>query len=523
METNERLEAVILARVSSREQEVEGYSLPAQKKLQIDYCERKGLAVRKVFTISESAAKKNQRVVFNQMMDYINQNKVKVLVCEKVDRLTRNFKDAVMIDEWLEEDELRQVHLVKDSLVLHKNSRSQEKLNWGMRVIIAKNYIDNLKEEVLKGMNEKLANGWLPGTPPVGYKTTGESGKKIHIVDTASAPLARQMFELYATGEYSVLTLSKKMAELGLVTSNGRPLVSSHLHKLLRHQFYIGMIPWKGVIYEGAHEALISHELFDRVQVLLDGRRLKGPKFQKHNQLFKGLLRCEECSGMITWETHKDRWYGRCKGYRGCGKKRYARQDEVETQLTAAFDKLVAPSPAIIEWVTDALKAKHAEDMGVHDTSVKLLKSKHEDLKRRLDILYDDRLDGRISGERYDAKEKEITAQQKELMQKLDNTDTTYSRRLHKGLDILEASQTAAELYKKKSPGERQALLADLFTDLTLNGKTLKYEYTPLAAAISDKAEKTRLLSKMSELQENGSAEAKTCLEEQQQLIWLGR
>ena len=77
------------------------------------------------------------------MMNYVKVNTIKIIICEKVDRLTRNFKDAVIIDEWLEKDEERQVHLVKDSLILHKNSRSQEKLNWGIRILFAKNYIDN--------------------------------------------------------------------------------------------------------------------------------------------------------------------------------------------------------------------------------------------------------------------------------------------------------------------------------------------------------------------------------------------
>ena len=148
---------VIFARVSSREQEETGYSLPAQEKLLKQYTERKGFKIDKIFSISESASGKRQREIFNEMLDYAKRNRLKIIVCEKVDRLTRNFKDAVMIDEWLEKDDERQVHLVKDTLVLHRNSRSQEKLNWGIRILFAKNYIDNLSEEVKKGQKEKIA------------------------------------------------------------------------------------------------------------------------------------------------------------------------------------------------------------------------------------------------------------------------------------------------------------------------------------------------------------------------------
>ena len=123
-------DCVLMARVSSRDQEVEGYSLPAQVRLLKDYCLRKDLTVLRIFQISESASGKKQRELFNEVVNYIAENKVNVLVA-KGGRLTRNFKDAVMIDDWLEGDEKHEVHLVKDSLIMHKHSRSQEKLNWG--------------------------------------------------------------------------------------------------------------------------------------------------------------------------------------------------------------------------------------------------------------------------------------------------------------------------------------------------------------------------------------------------------
>jgi DNA invertase Pin-like site-specific DNA recombinase len=189
------MECIILCRVSSREQEIDGYSLPAQEKFLKEYTEREGLSVKKVFSISESASGKKQRQLFNEMIAYVKKNSIKIIVCEKVDRFTRNFKDMVAIDAWLEEDAERQIRFVKNSLILHKNSRSQEKLNWGMQVLISKNYIDNLSEEVKKGQKEKIEQGWLSSRPPVGYVTTGEKGHKTHIIDPKKAPLVKEILE----------------------------------------------------------------------------------------------------------------------------------------------------------------------------------------------------------------------------------------------------------------------------------------------------------------------------------------
>src|SRR3989344_4829825 len=243
------MSSVLLCRVSSKEQEETGYSLPAQEKLLKEYATRQGCDVSKIFSISESASGKKQREIFNGMMAYINNEKIKIIIIEKVDRLTRNFKDAVMTDEWLEADEERQVHFVKDSLVMHKNSRSQEKLNWAIRIVFAKNYIDNLSEEVKKGQKEKIAQGWLPTRPPYGYKTIGEKGHKIHIPDPDKSPFAKKMFELYVTGNYSLRRLAQMLYDSGMRSSGGAKVPKSRIAKYLSDPFYIGQIRWNDQLY----------------------------------------------------------------------------------------------------------------------------------------------------------------------------------------------------------------------------------------------------------------------------------
>ena len=107
------MKAILFARVSSREQEETGYSLPAQQKLLEEYAKKNGFQIAKRFSISESARGGSQRTTFNEMLGYVKKNSIKVIVCEKVDRLTRNLKDAVYVNEWINKDADRQVHFVK--------------------------------------------------------------------------------------------------------------------------------------------------------------------------------------------------------------------------------------------------------------------------------------------------------------------------------------------------------------------------------------------------------------------------
>ncbi len=143
-------------RVSSKEQEREGFSIPAQKKFLRDYAIENGFTVVKVFEESESA-KSAGRTQFKHMLTFLKANsEVKIVLAEKTDRLYRNMKDY----NELNFDELDlHIHLAKENEVLSKGSRSHQKFIHGVKVLMAKNYSDNLSEEVVKGLNQKATEG----------------------------------------------------------------------------------------------------------------------------------------------------------------------------------------------------------------------------------------------------------------------------------------------------------------------------------------------------------------------------
>jgi site-specific DNA recombinase len=86
----------------------------------------------------------------------------RVVIVEKTDRLYRNFRDCVTL-----EDLDVEIHLAKKGQIICKNSKSQAKLVHGIQVVIARNYIENLREEVKKGMREKAEQGVYPSRPPL--------------------------------------------------------------------------------------------------------------------------------------------------------------------------------------------------------------------------------------------------------------------------------------------------------------------------------------------------------------------
>src|SRR5581483_4769515 len=109
------MKSLIYARVSSREQEETGYSLDSQEKLLKEYADKKGYPVAKVFRISESASGKQIRKTFNEMLQYAERYGIKIILCEKIDRLTRNLKDAATVSDWMSADPEREIHFVKEN------------------------------------------------------------------------------------------------------------------------------------------------------------------------------------------------------------------------------------------------------------------------------------------------------------------------------------------------------------------------------------------------------------------------
>lgn len=471
------MKAVIYARVSSKDQEETGYSLPAQEKFLKEYAERKSFQVAKVFAISESASGKKQREVFTQMMQYVSKQNIKIVICEKADRLSRNFKDMVRVDEWLEEDKERQMHLVKDSLVLHRDSRSQEKLNWGIRILFAKNYIDNLSEEVKKGLLEKLRQGWLPTKPPVGYKTIGEKGHKVHIIDEEKAPLVRKMFELYATGNYGTDILADMMYKVGLRNAGGKRIYKSRIAVLLTDPFYIGKIRYNDAIHKGAHDPLIIEELFNKVQQNL--RRNGAPRYRKHSPLFKSLLTCVECDGSVTWEIQKGHWYGHCNGYRDCTQRKFVRQERVEEQLLPYLEQLSVKSERLVEWIKKALKESHADQIVYNSTARDELNKRYESIQKRLEALYDDKLDGKIPEDFYNRKFQQYSQEKEEVVSSLKRHDTANTHYYELGANVLDLAHRAKAIYldKRRTVEDKRLLLKLIFGNISLNTGELTPAY----------------------------------------------
>lgn len=487
---------IIIARVSTREQEETGYSLPAQEKYLKEYCEKHELNPEKIFRISESGGDKTIRKEFNSALAYVRDNHINIIVCEKVDRFTRNHKDATNTNDWMNEDQNNQVHFVKNNTILHKYAHSTEKLMWNMLVTQAQFYIDNLSEEVRKGQNQKLSEGWYPSHPVIGFKSSELGKRKIIVPDEEKAPLIEKIFTEYATGVHSIDSICKFAKDIGLKYDKGNNVSKSSMHLILKNPIYYGAFRWKGEIYLGNHTPIISKDLFDAVQ---RHRKRKTPlRYNQYAYLFKGILKCADCSRLITWEAHKGHLYGYCKG---CTAKKAVKENEVNPHLIELFInakiKDLTISSAIRDGVITYLKNSNAFQSNIKET----INSDITKYTKKLSDLYEDKNEGLISADLYSIKYKEYSETLFDLKLKLKNLpeDNKFVD-LVKFEQFFDFSQNMNVYYDNATDDEKRKLLQFVFDQIAYSNGKISYKLSKAFSLLYTAVE----LSNSSEVQNSG-------------------
>lgn len=465
--------AYLYSRVSSKDQEVEGYSLDSQQKLLRQYAEDNGLHVDKDDEyLDVETAKEPGREQFAIMVDELQRRKrVKgtdtsrpILLVEKTDRLYRNIKDWVTVD-----DLGLEIHFVKENVILSPESHSSEKFMHGIKVLMAKNYVENLSEETRKGMLEKAEQGVWPSFAPLGYlniKTPAE--KKIIVPDPEISPLIQKVFEWYASGRYSLRDVTRLAATAGLCTRKSHRTISkSAMHKIMTNRLYYGDFEWNGKLYRGTHEPLISKAVFDAAQDVLRGNGHHRPRPKKRDWAFQGLIYCGHCGCAMVAERKKGRYvYYHCTHNKGKCPERYVREEEVDRQFKESL-KLIQLDSDVLKLVVKALKESSQDEKAFREDKVSALQLRNSVIQSRIEAMYTDKLDGKITQGMYERKSEAWRREQVDILREIEafqNTNRTY---YEEGVQILELAQRAVKLYEKQTIEEKRRLLNFVYSNST--------------------------------------------------------
>lgn len=466
--------AVSYVRVSSAEQEKEGFSIPAQQDLLKDFAEKNNIEIVKEFLEAETA-KDAGRHKFKEMLQYLKKNKdVTTILVEKTDRLYRNFTDYVELDV---DKTGYTVCLVKEGTILTPTSSSHEKLVHGLKVLLSKNFIDNLQEETQKGRLKKVKEGYFISYPPYGYQKINKNDSVFH---PQQSKFVKRAFELYAEGNISLKNLAKKLYDEGFIYTPSHPKISTgHLGKMLANESYIGFIRHKGKLYKGKHPSIVSKQLFQKAQRAFkkDG---KPDTRCGHIFLYKGMMKCAECGCAITSEIKRNKWiYYHCTGNapQPCSqKKQYIKQEEIDLQVDEAIKRVVIDDK-LADYINSLLEESY-KDMQVdtqdkHDYYVTEIKK----MNTRKDKLLDMYMDGDISKDVWAKKTQDLDKQKALLENQLKSMKQSSEQFIDNGKNIIEVSKQVYNLYKQQTAEEKRRLLNVMFDSMTIENRTVKYTY----------------------------------------------
>ncbi len=466
------MKAIIIARVSTEEQREAGNSLPAQEARLQNYCKNKNFEIVRLCSFDESAYK-NQRDAFDRIVDFILEQKEKVIVCfDKVDRLSRNVFDKriSLLYEKALSDEI-EIHFVSDGQILSSKISATEKFTFSMSLGLAKYYSDAISDNVKRAQEQKLRKGEWLGKAPFGYKNIKlENEKTAIIVDEHNRFIVKTAFELYATGGYSMELLCKKIK-----TDFGISWFKSHLAKILQNPFYHGTMIVKGKSYPHCYTPIVSQSLFQQVQNIKDGFKKKPFKYAGLPFFYRGLIRCYECGLSISPERHKGHVYYHCTQYNGKHGAKWIREDEITKQLGEFFKALQMPDN-IRKEIAETLQELHLNKMEFHNNQFDKFTGELKTITNIMDKLYIDKLKDKISDEQYDKFHASFTAQKEDINLRLsqlnDAEDNYYNTTKH----VLEITKHAFNLFESSELEERRQLITLVLQNIRLQDENIVYD-----------------------------------------------
>ncbi|NND82225.1 MAG: recombinase family protein [Gammaproteobacteria bacterium] len=390
----------------------QGVSLDEQKESIERYANKHRLRIIQWFEEKETAAKSG-RPLFIKMTRLLQSQKASGVIIHKIDRSARNLKDWAHLGDLI--DAGMDVHFAHEAIDF--NTRGG-RLSADIQAVIAADFIRNLREETRKGMYGRLKQGIYPMRAPIGYLDTG--GGNVKSLDPVSAPKIKNLFQLYSSGLHGINELVDMAENWGLTNKRGNKITRNGISTILHNPFYFGLIKLRttGEEFEGAHDPIISKELFDRAQVIALGKYNK--RNVRHDFLYRKCIRCGLCKKSLIGEKQKGHTYYRCQT-KGCATKTI--REEVVNDVVSEYLNSITITEVEFENAKSLLgeSVKKAEENNKKQREK--LEFEQSKIENRLNILAEKLLDQLIEDDEYAILKSNLLSRKTELKKEIDEID----------------------------------------------------------------------------------------------------
>jgi len=435
-----------------------------------------------------------ERPKFARLSHLLSERKFKGVIFLCYDRASRNENDDNILNK------LNNVGVDIQYVQVSYENNSAGKFHRSVDAAVAQQYSRIISDKVRSANTHLREQGICIYSAPIGYINNGNSRERP--IDPKRGPIIKHLFELYATGEYSVADLARVASDQGLtmrpmrrkrtleelsvdeenkIEPTERPISSSNIHRVLTNRFYIGYM--KNIdgtyIKSQSHEALVSEQLFDTVQELLASKCVSKRYPKKIPYSYRGLLRCLSCNRVYTPYLKKGILYFRSRCVKGC--------QNIQPNINAPFLEACIGAALTKLCFTDFQKDELEAFSGTNSDIALMEQQRQKDIeakdriiakaKEDLTYLSENKLtllkSGVYTPDDYLNEETRLKKQIEKLSQER-QIQASIGETIQKVIELSELLKRAVFYYFLAKPTKKEQLIGYVFSELSYDGNTFK-------------------------------------------------
>lgn len=470
-------QSYVYIRVSTDEQAKEGFSIDNQKRACLEYAQMYDYHVRRSFEDEGRSGRSTDRPAFQDLLAVLKEKPVDAVIIYKIDRFARNVGDFSTIRKQFKEMGVK-------LLSVSENGDVTEGLIGNIFASVAEWESEVNGQRTKDALMQKFREGWQPTPPPIGYRSVGgERERKTCEPDPYVASIIKELFELYATGNYSILEIQDWLADKNILSKNGTNLGHSVINTILNNPFYYGLIRWRGQSKMGNHVPVITQELYETCQYVLAKHRNFLLRKRVHDFLLRGFAYCAECGQRYTAEWHHDRDKLKKRGgkiaYYHCPKRDrngcpapYVEMSELEKQAAERF-KGMQFSQEFIDAIVRKAREKLETSRKVSGSQKQAILNQKTALEAKRNKLEDALLDGTIDRETFKRKHTEMQEKIKNLDSSIQDIEEKCNLDINLIEEVLAFSRNIYKTFMEAPPFLKRHYLRFFYEKLMTKNKEI--------------------------------------------------
>jgi len=274
-----------------------------------------------------------ERPALQKLMADIKSGKINCVVVYKVDRLSRSLLDFSQLLESFDQNNVTFVSVTQS----FNTNTSMGRLTLNILLSFAQFEREIISERTRDKMAASKKKGkWVGGKPPLGYDI--DKINRRLVINSKEAEVVKETFDLYLE-KRSLLSVAIALNEKNRLTkthatlegkkSGGVKFKSTSIQTIVKNPFYIGKVHHAGALYQGEQERIISDDVFQKAQDILNSNRRerKVAGVITNVGLLNSILRCKACDSTMYYiyskkGVNKYHYYlcmnAQKNGYKGC-------------------------------------------------------------------------------------------------------------------------------------------------------------------------------------------------------------